>query len=417
VRTIRRSGEHLAGLVDGLLDIAKIEAGRLQLSQETIATAEFLDQIADMFRLQAESKGIDFFYEPPERLPEVVRTDEKRLRQILINLLSNAVKYTDQGFVRLTVQWRNEVAEFAVHDTGIGIEAADLERIFVPFERIEAPTGPWVPGTGLGLTITKLMSEVMGGEITVMSTPGVGSRFTVRLYLPWSTAPGPRLVEPGRVEGYRGPVANVLVVDDEESHRDLIHDILSRLGLDVERASGGTQCLDLVAAKAPQLVLLDVTMPGLNGWDVARRLREDLLYSGAIIMMSAAVAMERAGPDSRRFHDGFVVKPFEIDRLLQEISRVTGIAWRRAGEAMPRPPASSFKKGALPPRRALEDLKALCEIGFARGLAQRLDDLRPHAASAAFIDHLTTLTQELRLDDVLIILGAALNDTDDARTA
>ena len=135
VKVIRRSAEHLSGLIDGLLDISKIEAGRFHLDRNEVRTKEFLDQLLGMFQLQASARGIAFHFTLPERLPFVVHTDENRLRQILINLLSNAIKFTDEGQVTFEMTYRNQVAEFIVTDTGIGIHAEDLDRIFLPFER------------------------------------------------------------------------------------------------------------------------------------------------------------------------------------------------------------------------------------------------------------------------------------------
>ena len=142
VRIIRRSGEHLAALIEGLLDISKIEAGRIELHRDRVRLPEFLDQLVDMFQLQARAKAIDLSFTHEGRLPAVVRTDERRLRQILINLLSNAIKFTQRGGVQLRVRWRDEIAEFEVEDTGIGIAPKDLERVFEPFQRVENSRAP-----------------------------------------------------------------------------------------------------------------------------------------------------------------------------------------------------------------------------------------------------------------------------------
>ena len=170
VRVIRRSAEHLADLIDGILDISKIENGILRLNRDKVPLAEFLDQIVDMFRLQAAAKGIEFRYQRPPNLPGQVHVDQKRLRQILINLLSNAIKFTERGSATLTVRYRSQVAEFEVADTGVGIPANELERVFEPFERGQGASVRAIPGTGLGLTITKLLTQIMGGEINATST-------------------------------------------------------------------------------------------------------------------------------------------------------------------------------------------------------------------------------------------------------
>src|SRR3984893_12760452 len=157
IKVVRRSAEHLSGLIDGLLDISKIEAGRFHLSRNEVQLSDFLDEIVAMFRLQATAKGIDFHHVRTGRLPAVVQTDENRLRQILINLLSNALKFTDAGQVTLRVRYRSQVAEFEVEDSGIGIRREDLGRIFEPFERAHQPNVKAPIGTGLGLTITRML--------------------------------------------------------------------------------------------------------------------------------------------------------------------------------------------------------------------------------------------------------------------
>lgn len=396
VRTIRRSGEHLAGLVDGLLDIARIEAGRFQLSRDRVAFPQFIEEIADMFRLQAESKGIGFRFEAPEHLPAFVRADEKRLRQVLINLLSNAVKYTEKGEVRLTITLRNEVAQFAVEDTGIGIASTDMERIFVPFERIENPEMPWVPGTGLGLTLTKLMTEMMGGAIAVQSTPGVGSRFSIRMHLPALTPETVALKPEGRITGYLGPRLKVLVVDDEPSHRALAGDILRPLGFGVVDAGDGTGGLAAFARIKPDIVLLDVTMPGMSGWEVARTLREEQGFSGAIVMMSAIAGAEKALPPAQADHDGFVGKPIRIERLLSVLGEASGLTWLRGEEAAPSSPPLR-----LPAGRILE-LRALAEVGLLQPLLRRLEALKSEfPAQAPALDALAARVGMLDFEPVL----------------
>lgn len=399
IRTIRRSGEHLAGLVDGLLDIARIEAGRFQLQRDTVAFPEFIEELADMFRLQAEMKGIAFRFTPPAHPPAFVRADEKRLRQVLINLLSNAIKYTDKGEVRLTISLRNDVARIAVEDTGCGIAPENLERIFVPFERIENPDMPWVPGTGLGLTLTKLMSEMMGGAITVESTPGKGSCFRLRLHLPSVQPEAASAVPDERITGYAGPRLNVLVIDDEASHRELIRDILSPLGFVVADASGGQEGLTVFPALMPDIVLLDVTMPGLSGWEVARRLREAHAFSGTILMMSAIGGPRQDMAPHEADHDGFVAKPVRIERLLEAIGEAAEVIWLRGATA-----AREAGGSALPvlPAPVVSELRRLAELGLARPLLRRLEVLRAeYPEQTGAIDSLILRASALDFEAVL----------------
>ncbi|NQX90504.1 MAG: hybrid sensor histidine kinase/response regulator, partial [Halioglobus sp.] len=216
---IKRSGEHLADLIEGLLDISKIEAGRLDIQRNHIHFNNVMTEVSDMFRLQAQEKGLEFFYQCQQNVPAVVLGDEKRLRQILINLLSNSVKFTEAGAVSLAVTYRNQVAVFKVSDTGIGVPESELERIFMPFERVRRPGAPAVSGTGLGLAITHLLAGMMGGDIVAQNNSGGGTTFTVSLMLPHAHDPIEKVVPSKKICGYLGPRKSILVVDDDPTHR------------------------------------------------------------------------------------------------------------------------------------------------------------------------------------------------------
>src|SRR5947209_18081714 len=215
VRVVRRSADHLSGLIDGILDISKIEAGRLYLSRDEVRLTEFLDQLVGMFRRSEERRGVDFVFRRPAVLPVVVYADEKRLRQVLINLLSNAIKFTQTGSVQFVVHYRSPVAEFEVIDTGPGIQGDDLERIFAPFERGALGVTQPQTGTGLGLTISRLLAGVMGGDIKVSSAVGTGSAFRVKILLSEVTNPTRHAPVEAPVSGYQGGRKTILITDDD----------------------------------------------------------------------------------------------------------------------------------------------------------------------------------------------------------
>ena len=179
VAVIRRSGDHLLSLVDGLLDIARIESGKLALDVDELRFPEFLSQTVGMFRLQAHNKGINFVYDEQGKVPAVVRADKKRLGQILINIVGNAVKFTETGGVSFRLRWRGDIATFEVRDSGIGIEPTDMQRLFRPFSQIENVPAGRHRGTGLGLYIARRLATMLGGRIEVVSRPGEGSVFTL----------------------------------------------------------------------------------------------------------------------------------------------------------------------------------------------------------------------------------------------
>jgi signal transduction histidine kinase/CheY-like chemotaxis protein/purine-cytosine permease-like protein len=403
LRIIRRSGEHLAALVEGLLDISRIEAKRIDIYRDDVALPEFLAQLVDMFRLQAEDKGIGFVFDPPATMPARVHTDEHRLRQILINLLSNAIKFTPEGQVTLRVRWRTEIAEFEVIDTGIGIPPNDLERIFEPLQRVKASGGQ--PGMGLGLTIAKVLTEIMGGEITVTSQPGLGSRFRVRLMLSGST----QIVRPAlterRIMGYAGARRTVVVADDDPVHRTLLADLLTPLGFSVLLAVDGPDCLQIAARGAPDLFLIDLSMPGMNGWELARELRETHALV-PIVIISADGRELKQPPMEAVHHDDTLTKPVSLTALLERIGRLLHLAWispepDAVPDADPSPRLSAEQ---------LDKLRELAAIGYVSGLRTQLDVFeRETPENSASFAHLRGLLAEYRLDAFLSALDAAGN--------
>ncbi|HEY0292615.1 MAG TPA: ATP-binding protein [Hansschlegelia sp.] len=403
VRVIRRSAEHLSGLIDGLLDISKVEAGRLQLSRDEIRAHDFMDQLADMFRLQANAKGIDFRFEGAETLPAVVRSDEKRLRQILINLLSNAVKFTESGGVSFRVSYRSQIAEFEVADTGIGIREADLARIFEPFERGEMTRAQLQPGMGLGLTITKLLVEIMGGDITVVSNAGLGSTFRVRLMLSQVASPRPIPVPQARVVSYEGPRRLILVVDDDGDHRELMRETLEPVGFTVIAAPDGVAALTIVDECAPDLFLVDISMPGMSGWDVARRLRETG-HAAPIVMLSANIGDSASKPVNPPDTDGALSKPCDLTALLDRVRDLLDLTYvYDAPDAVAASPAAV----ARPSERHVEDLRRLGEIGYVRGIEAKLAEIEESDADAgSFVATARDRIRAFDLTGYMALLGA-----------
>lgn len=289
---------------------------------------EFLDQLVGMFRLQAAARGVDFVFGRPASLPRVVYADEKRLRQVLINLLSNAIKFTQAGSVQFVVHYRSPVAEFEVIDTGPGIRGDDLERIFAPFERGALGVSQPQTGTGLGLTISRLLAGVMGGDIKVTSTVGTGSTFKVKVLL--SEVTNPRRIAPveAPVSGYHGARKTILVTDDDPVHRDLLREVLTPLGFILLSAPDGAGCLALAQHCRPDLFLLDISMPAMDGWTVAEALRASGHHQARILMVSASALEAHGAPLAQPFHDGYLMKPIDIPRLLETIRHLLKIEWQ-----------------------------------------------------------------------------------------
>ena len=374
--SIRRSSEHLAGLIEGLLDISRIESGRIEIMRDRINLHVFLNQITSIFEEEARDKGIAFSMRTEGKLPAFVRSDEKRLRQIIINILSNAIRYTDQGSVDFLLTYRNEVALIEVHDTGRGIAQEYLSRIWRPFERAGRSDAQ---GSGLGLTITKLLVEILGGEIDVESTPGVGSTFRVRLMLPSimpsAFAPNAVVKEPGTqpFTGYDGPRKTVLVVDDDHNHLALVDRFLSDLGFVVLCASGVAMAETMLEDASPNIILLDIDMPERDGWSFARSLRASVHQHTPIIMISGHAHEEGHHRRELGLHDAFLAKPYNLDDLLMQITELLKV---KLVLSSPKP----VSVGRSISSDEVARLKELAQIGHAGALRASLNDLRDMGA-------------------------------------
>jgi len=376
VAVIKRGGEHLLSLIEGTLAIAHIEAGKLTLHARPMRFADTMRELADMFELQAAEKGLQFHFDAAGALPEVVRADEKRVCQILINLLGNAIKFTAAGQVTLRLAYAREFASVEIEDTGPGMPAGDIERIFEPFARGNAAGASAAPGAGLGLTIAKMLTDLMGGEMKVQSTPGVGSLFCVRLFLPrvhdaMAGTGRPLPVQRGR-RGYEGPRRRLLVVDNEEADRDLLGHVLAPLGFELRSAASGHDALDLIAAGyRPDAMFVDLAMPGIDGWETIRRARKLGLTEASVAIVSANAFDKGLDNDVGIAPEDFFVKPVRHSELLDWLERRLGLQWTDTA-AGPAPVAVA--RPLLPP--SLERLRVLEEavgLGYFRGIMNQLD--------------------------------------------
>jgi CheY-like chemotaxis protein len=301
-----------------------------------------------------------------------VRTDENRLRQILINLLSNAIKFTDAGSVTFAVRYQHQVAEFTVEDTGVGIDESDLERIFQPFERARTVGAMATVGTGLGLTITSLLTKIMGGDIAVRSQVGKGSAFRVKLMLSEVFRPRIASTREYRVRGYAGPRQTMLVVDDNAVQRQLLDDLLTPLGFVVVGVGSGRECLQMVEQINPNLILLDIAMPEMDGWEVAQRLRRQPGRRAAILILSANAVDPHHLPDAERLYDDMLMKPIELRQLLKKIHALLDIEWLYDPEAAANPDAP-LPGGTTPPAQDIDELIQLGEIGHVTRIIDKLN--------------------------------------------
>ena len=340
--TIRRCGEHLLALINDLLDLAKRDAGKLELCLADVVLRDCLRLTCDIIRVKAEEAGLQFRVELGADLPVRVQADEKRLRQVLLNLLSNAVKFTDHGEVALIVSRRPasklpyEAILFEVRDSGVGMTAEQLDTLFQPFVQSGDARRRTV-GTGLGLAISRELVRLMGGDIQVRSAPGAGTQFGFELAL-HVTGPTAGQAAPARITGYAGPRRRILVVDDVPANRALLHEWLAPLGFEIIEAEHGAQALEQVRSQPPDLVLTDILMPGMRGDEFMARIHQmDALRSVPIIAMSAATTDTRVPVGVGHDAGAFLPKPLVREQLLNEVRRQLALTWQREGPANPGP--------------------------------------------------------------------------------
>lgn len=378
IRVIRRSGEHLLSLIEGTLDIARIEGGKLTFDIKPLRFPEYIKQIVSMFELQARNKGINFCYEVSGELPSIVRADQKRLSQILINILGNAVKFTQSGGVVFRLQYARELLLIEVEDTGPGILTEEIEKIFEPFTRGSATDGGTIGGTGLGLTISKMLTEFMGGELTVNSVVGKGTVFKIKLFLPQiHQTHEMELALTAHPIGYAGPKRKILVVDNEQVDREFLVNVLQPLGFEMAEAANGQQCLDQHIMFKPDLIFMDLAMPVMDGWEASYIIRK-IRYSTVPIGIVSANAFDKGLENTAGIGaEDFILKPVNITELLSWLGARLNIDWLMKPDEVKIATEETNQTFQLiaPPQRYLDELLSLINIGYVRGVAKKIDEI------------------------------------------
>jgi signal transduction histidine kinase/DNA-binding NarL/FixJ family response regulator len=409
LNTIHQSGEHLLMLINDVLDLSRIEAGKLELHPEAVDLPAFLRSLTAAIDIRLEQKSLPFSVEAGPDLPSTVLVDEKRLRQVLLNLLDNAVKFTERGGVSLRVSRLDDSdalarLRFEVQDSGIGIAAEHQERIFRPFEQVaDAPQR--IGGTGLGLAISRQLVRGMGSDIAVRSTPGEGSCFWFELSLP-VLAGGVSPTRPRqRAIGYRGERKKVLVVDDTPGSRSVLVDLLDSIGFEVMPADNGQHALDQAQAWRPDLIVMDILMPVMDGLEATQRLRQ--MPHGKdipVIVVSAGASDADMEKSMRVGATAFLVKPVDFEALLKHVEALLELSWVYASEAPDTGAAASDAVASLaaPPAHELEILNRLAKIGNMRSLAEQADHVAAlDARYRPFAEHLRFLAERFQSRAIL----------------
>ena len=410
VSVIKRGGEHLLSLIEGTLDIARIEAGKLTLNVRPMQFADSVHDVAGMFELQAAARGLRFVFETDGNVPELVRADEQRARQVLINLLGNAVKFTASEQVTFRVRHAREMAHIGIEDTGPGMSEAELEKIFEPFAR-GSTTGQSVggaSGAGLGLTIAKMLTDLMGGEMTVASTPAKGSVFRIRLFpsevhLAAGSFAATKVWDARRrPQGYEG-ARRKLLVDNEEPDRELLVQLLAPMDFELRTAASGHDCLDLLAAGyRPDVIFMDLAMAGIDGWETLRRVRL-AGHAGVRLAVVSANAFDKGIDDDVGIRtEDFILKPVRHTELMDWLERNLTLRWlydAPLADSLPNAaaPAPCVKLDAI----QLASLLEVVSLGFYRGILNKLAEIEiQQPASAAFVEEMRLLVRQFRFEAI-----------------
>jgi signal transduction histidine kinase/DNA-binding NarL/FixJ family response regulator len=463
IEIINQCGSHLLTLINDILDLSKIEAQKMELNPTNFHFPNFLQEVAEICQIKAEQKGIEFVYQEGDRLPSGVQTDEKRLRQVLMNLLSNAIKFTEIGRVTFTVKsietWEDDRAKFTgddadkltradllsknsilqstpfdvsesqssmslsesltdnnikqyhrlrfqVEDSGIGISTEHLEKIFSPFEQV-GNANKQAEGTGLGLAISQRIVELMDSKLNVQSQLGKGSVFWFDVELPvakeWSVKLP--ISQQGNIIGFKGQKKKILIVDDRLENRSAIADLLSPLGFTIREATNGVEGLEKAIKWQPDLIITDLSMPVMNGYEMLAKLRQEAELSDVVAIASSASVFENDRQNSLiAGADEFLPKPMQIDTLLELLQRHLKLEWLYE-ESKAIKVEKSSSEILPPPIDKLNILLDLSRKGLINNLLQEIEAIENiDPQFMPFADRVRQLAKEFQIKQIRLFI-------------
>ncbi|MEG3984003.1 PAS domain S-box protein [Microcoleus sp. T3B2] len=366
IDVIYQCGSHLLTLINDILDLSKIEAQKVELMPTDFHFPAFLQGVAEMCRIRAELKGIHFHFPSSPELPIGIHADEKRLRQVLINLLSNAIKFTDEGSVTFIVSFATEgKIRFEIRDTGTGIAQEQLQAIFQPFEQV-GDRRRQTEGTGLGLAISQRIVELMGSTIQVQSEMNVGSIFWFDVSLPQADewVKTSQIDHHGQIIGIKDRQPKIVVIDDKWANRSVINNLLSPIGFEVFEANDGLEGWEKILEVQPDLIVTDLLMPELDGFEVIKRVRESENFKDTVIIVSSASVFET--DQYRSLEAGgnaFIPKPIQATELLQKLQQYLDLEWVYEANEEPLGISSDTDELIAPPATEMEMLYELAMKG------------------------------------------------------
>ena len=326
VNIIKNSGESLLTLINDILDLSKIEAGKLTIQKRPVNLHRLIEDVASVFTLKIQEKGIDFVIEDDKSIPDSLLLDEVRIRQVLVNLIGNAIKFTDKGYIKLktralAIKEHNSKVdlEISVEDTGIGIKKDQLNKIFGEFEQVEGQDNRKYGGTGLGLAISYRLAKMMGGDLSVKSEFGKGSVFTLKLYNVDISSVAQELEKSVEDKEIEFKKAKILVADDVSDNRELIVSNFENTPVEIITAVNGKDAIEKFKKYKPDLVLMDIRMPEIDGFTAAKEIKK--ISNVPIIALTASVMHDDLSDKRRSVFDGFLKKPVLKKLLFKEIAR------------------------------------------------------------------------------------------------
>lgn len=423
VDTIYQCGSHLLNLINDILDISKIEALKLELTPKAANLPYLLQTVVEMCKVKADQKGIQFNYQPSSQLPQQVEVDDKRLQQVLLNLLGNAVKFTDHGSVSFIVdvsplsEQRVSTA-FRIIDTGVGIAEQDLAKLFQSFEQV-GDQHKQAEGTGLGLAISQRIVQLMDSEIQVTSQPQQGSEFFFMINLPLAKQMEAQHQSGQLIVDYQGKRRQVLVIDDRWENRIVLTTLLESVGMTVLEAEQGQAGLNMMKQVKPDLVITDLVMPVMDGYDFLTAVRQSEAIQATMVIVSSATITQNA--QKRAFKAGcnaFLQKPIDAQDLFNTIAELLQLEW--IYEVLPEGQTSEqtgletpSTDTIVPPPEKLTVLLECAASGIVKDLREQLDQLvAADTQYAAFAQPLMILSKQFKIEEIEGILTDYLGQSD-----
>jgi len=423
---VQQCGNHLLNLINDILDLSKIEAHKLDLYPQDFNFPYFLSAVAEMCKIKACQKGIVLDFQPSPLLPKLVCADEKRLRQVLINLLGNAIKFTEEGSVSLKVavvaeksRLNTQKIRFEIEDTGVGMSQEYLEKIFEPFEQV-GNNDRKAEGTGLGLAISQKIVSMMGSNLEVRSQPSIGSLFFFELEIPVVSSgalAGSKAIEPEKIIGYEGrEKVKVLVVDDKWQNRSVFVGLLAPIGFEVWEAADGIEGLEKADQLLPDLIIVDLVMPGMHGFDLIEQLRaKSQLKNTVIITSSASVFSADQHKSLAAGSNDFIAKPILASELFEKLKIYLGLEWvYEPKEIEEGADSSNIEELVVPPKAELETVFKAARIGdieLIQTEANRIKQLDDKYK--AFGDRLLELAGEFEYKPIFNLLKERFDEEQD----